>query len=136
MCPNTVYSFNLSLPTTSAALYKLITATLQFCLVYYTYKVVLELCLWVHFPLSENKIVFLDFSCIDTQTEWTNERYGKGTCHKRRRKRGMKGMQWKEEIIQGVGWDHYFPHAKLSQTHDAVLWISDISSNYFQLTVH
>jgi hypothetical protein len=67
-------------------------SNLQFCLIYYAYKAVLELCLWVHFLLSENKIVFLEFSCTHRETEWTNDRYGKGICHKRRRKKRMKGM--------------------------------------------
>jgi len=45
----------------------------------------------------------------DPETEWTNDTYGKGTCHKRRRKKGMKVMQGKEERIQGMGVDQLFP---------------------------
>jgi hypothetical protein len=50
------------------------------------------------------KLYFCNSLAItDTETERTNDRYRKGTCHKRRRKKGMKGMQGKEERIQGMG---------------------------------
>jgi hypothetical protein len=54
------------------------------------------------FPSVKIKLYFF-FSFALTDTEWTNDRYRKGTCHKRRRKKGTKGMQGKEERIQGMG---------------------------------
>lgn len=104
MCPNIVYSFNLSLPTPSAALHELITSTCNSVL-YITHK---RWC-WNSaceciFSSVKTKLYFQNsLALTDTETEWTNDRYGKGTCHKRKRKKGMKGIQGKEERIQGLG---------------------------------
>ena len=53
---------------------------------------------------------FNSLALTDTGTERTNDRYRKGTRHKRRRKKGMKGMQGKEERIQGMGGGSIISH--------------------------